>query len=296
MLKATLQALFVTFLWSTSWVLIKIGLGNIPPITFAGLRYSLAFFILLLVYLRSPQSEELSQIGRRDWLMLAGLGILFYKLTQGAQFLALLYLPAITFSLLLNFSAVLIAMLGTALLKERLGAFQWLGIAVSLTGGLLFFYPLSVPQVQVIGFLVAILALSANSFSSILGRAINRARRLSAVTVTVVSMGIGGSLLLITGIATQGLPTLEPRDWLIILWLAAVNTAFAFTLWNQSFAHTERGAIQHHQQHAAYSDRCAGLDISWRTPHRLGGVGHGCGRHRNFDGSAAAKEKSTDGN
>ena len=37
-----LQALFVTFLWSTSWVLIKIGLDQIPALPFAGLRYTLA--------------------------------------------------------------------------------------------------------------------------------------------------------------------------------------------------------------------------------------------------------------
>ena len=36
-----LQALFVTFLWSTSWVLIKVGLKEIPAISFAGLRYTL---------------------------------------------------------------------------------------------------------------------------------------------------------------------------------------------------------------------------------------------------------------
>jgi drug/metabolite transporter (DMT)-like permease len=37
----------VTFLWSTSWVLIKIGLrGDLPPITFAGLRYGLATLCL----------------------------------------------------------------------------------------------------------------------------------------------------------------------------------------------------------------------------------------------------------
>jgi len=34
-LRAVLQALFVTFLWSTSWVLIKLGLKDIPPLTFA---------------------------------------------------------------------------------------------------------------------------------------------------------------------------------------------------------------------------------------------------------------------
>ena len=43
-----LQALFVTFLWSTSWVLIKFGLQDIPAISFAGLRYALAFLLLAM--------------------------------------------------------------------------------------------------------------------------------------------------------------------------------------------------------------------------------------------------------
>jgi len=38
-LKAILLALLVTFIWSTSWVFIKIGLREMPAITFAGLRY-----------------------------------------------------------------------------------------------------------------------------------------------------------------------------------------------------------------------------------------------------------------
>ena len=44
---AVLQALFVTLIWSASWVLIKVGLAHIPAITFAGLRYSLAAVGLL---------------------------------------------------------------------------------------------------------------------------------------------------------------------------------------------------------------------------------------------------------
>jgi drug/metabolite transporter (DMT)-like permease len=37
---AALQALLVTFLWSTSWILAKIGLDDLglEPISFAGLR------------------------------------------------------------------------------------------------------------------------------------------------------------------------------------------------------------------------------------------------------------------
>lgn len=54
------------------------------------------------------------------------------------------------------------------------------------------------------------------------------------MTVTVVSMGIGSVVLLVTGILIQCLPRLTLMSWLIILWLAVVNSAFAFTLWNRT--------------------------------------------------------------
>jgi drug/metabolite transporter (DMT)-like permease len=47
-------------------------------------------------------------------------------------------------------------------------------------------------------------------------------------------MGIGSVILLGSGILLQGLPPLDLQSWLIILWLAVVNTAFAFTLWNHT--------------------------------------------------------------
>jgi drug/metabolite transporter (DMT)-like permease len=52
--------------------------------------------------------------------------------------------------------------------------------------------------------------------------------------VTAVSMGVGALVLLTTGVAIQGLPPLSVQHWLIIGWLAVVNTAFAFTLWNRT--------------------------------------------------------------
>jgi drug/metabolite transporter (DMT)-like permease len=41
-------------------------------------------------------------------------------------------------------------------------------------------------------------------------------------------------MLLVIGIAFQGFGQLDLRSWLLIAWLAVVNTAFAFTLWNQT--------------------------------------------------------------
>ena len=53
--RAVIEALFVTFLWSTSWVLIKLGLDDIPALTFAGLRYMAAWVCLLPLAWRSGQ-------------------------------------------------------------------------------------------------------------------------------------------------------------------------------------------------------------------------------------------------
>jgi drug/metabolite transporter (DMT)-like permease len=74
----------------------------------------------------------------------------------------------------------------------------------------------------------------ANALSSILGRYINRSRLLSPLLVTVVSMGIGSALLLVSGLLVQGLPALSLRNGFFIAWLALVNTALAFTLWNHT--------------------------------------------------------------
>lgn len=233
-LTAILQALLVTFLWSTSWVLVKFGLADIPAFTFAGMRYSLAFLLLLPVFIRSGQARNLPQLTRAQWLRLVLLGLVYYTITQGTQFLGLQLLPAITFSLLLNLSAPLVALLSIPLLKELPTRLQWAGIGVFLVGVLVYFYPAGIESGMALGLLVGMASVLATSAASIIGRGINRLGQIPALTVTVVSMGIGGVLLLVLGLVVEAPPTLGLTQWGIVLWLALVNTAFAFTLWNHT--------------------------------------------------------------
>jgi len=228
-LRAALLALLVTFLWSTSWVLIKRGLGEITPLTFAGLRYSIAFLLLLPACWR--RRSEVRALSLRDWGGLLALGLVFYALTQGGQFLTLEHLEAITFSLALSFTPVLVAVASVAT-RERPTKRQWTGIVVALCGGALYFLSTGVPSGGAVGLLFAGITLAANAAAALLGRAVNRRQTASPVVVTTISMGIGGICLLASGIGIEGLPTLAPPSWGIILWLAVVNTALAFTLWN----------------------------------------------------------------
>ncbi|HSM49791.1 MAG TPA: DMT family transporter [Thermoanaerobaculia bacterium] len=228
-------ALFVTFLWSTSWVLIKLGLRDLAPLSFAGLRYVLAALLLLpALALRPADRAALRGMGPREWLELAGLGLVLYAVTQGAQFAALALLPAASVGIVLAFSPLAVAVASAPLLHERLERRQAAGLLLFLAGALLYFGAGAWPVGRAAGLAAALLALVANAAASILGRAVNRRGRLSPLAVTAVSMGLGSAALLATGVAIEGLPRPTPAGWAILGWLAAVNTALAFTLWNRA--------------------------------------------------------------
>lgn len=235
-LVAVLQALLVTLLWSFSWVLIKIGLADIPPLTFAGLRYVLAFLCLLPFAWRRGEIARLRRVSPAGWGLLIVLGLVYYTATQGGQFVTLVYLPAATFSMLLNFTVVIVAGLGILFLHERVTRGQWMGMVVFIAGVLIYFYPQLTPAGQTaslaVGYVIAGITVFANAVSSLLGRAANRTRTLSPLAVTTASMGVGSVVLLLIGLLLEPFPVLTWQSWLIILWLAVVHTAFTFTLWN----------------------------------------------------------------
>ncbi len=233
-LFAVLQALLVTFLWSTSFIIIKWGLADIPPITFAGLRYILAFLCFIPFILKKKYTEELRNLTTSQWKKLILLGFVFYTFTQGAQFLGLSLLLAVTVSLMLNFTPLIVAIMGIKLIDEKPTILQWSGAILFIIGILFYFYPISFYGNQGIGLAVMAVGVLANSGSSILGRNINRSKDISPLVVTFVSMGVGALLLLIIGFALKGAPSINPKNWLLLLWLAVINTAFAFTLWNHT--------------------------------------------------------------
>lgn len=236
-LFAGAQALVVTFLWSTSWVLISLGLADLPPLTFAGLRYALGAVVLMAVALsRSRARQELRHLDRREWTALCTLGVVLYALTQGSQFVALSMLPAATVSLVLAFSPVVVALSAALALAEPVGRRTGLGLGLATAGACVYFVGGGGLGGAAAGVLVAVLGLLANAGASVLGRAINSGSGLSPLTVTAVSMTIGAALLLAVGLPTQGLGAVTASSASILVWLAVVNTAGAFLLWN----HTQR--------------------------------------------------------
>jgi drug/metabolite transporter (DMT)-like permease len=233
-LTAILLALLVTFLWSTSFIIIKIGLDEIPPLLFAGLRYSLAFLIILPFFLSRERLNTIRRLKNADWRNLFFLGIVFYFLTQGAQFIGLALLPAVSVSLILNFTPVVVAFMGLTFLNERPTLLQWNGTLLFMIGILIYFYPVIFSASQAIGISVMLIGVLANAGASVMGRNINRKGNIDPLTITGVSMGIGSLFLISAGMLIEGIPEISFTNILLLIWLALINTALAFTLWNLS--------------------------------------------------------------
>lgn len=246
-IRAIIVAVFVTALWSSSWVLIRFGLDDegLTPLTFAGIRYVVAAVILVGVVVAVPRHRgEIRTVAGAAWRRLAFLGVVIIAVTQGAQFLAIATQPAATTSLVLSLTPLLVAAGSTAALGERPDQRQLLGTGLIVAGAAAYFMGdlgFTAP-----GMAAAAVCLVFNSIGALLGRSANRGLGVSPLLVTTVSICVGSVILLGVGIAAEGMPVVTGRAWAIIVWLAAVNTAWAITLWNWSLRRltaTESAAV-----------------------------------------------------
>jgi drug/metabolite transporter (DMT)-like permease len=236
------ETLLVTFLWATSWVLIKVGLNDLDlqPVSFAGLRYALAAAILAPLgwrAIRAVHRRGDHGLDRRLLARVAVLGIFLYALAQGAQFAALAVLPAATVSLVLATIPIWVG--GIAWLRAEEAASRWqvAGIAVLVAGAALYFGGIDLGAAGAVGIAAAALCAASSTIGQHLSRDMNRdaqARLGGPIGLTALSMAIGSVLLLGAGLWLEGWPELDLRGWAIVAWLAAVNTAFAFTLYNRT--------------------------------------------------------------
>jgi drug/metabolite transporter (DMT)-like permease len=235
--RASLLAVFVTILWASSWVLIRIGLDTteLDPIGFAGLRYSVAAAVLWVVILRRPGPTGMRSLDGGRMTELVVLGLVFYAITQGAQFVAIANQPAATTSLVLSFTPPLTAVVAAVVLGERLAPIQFIGM-FAVAGGAALYFTGSLGA-TLIGMAAALICLAANTASAVLGRRVNRREGADPLMVTTASMSVGAVALLVVGALVEGFDRPSGTSIAVIVWLAVVNTAWAFVLWNKSLAH-----------------------------------------------------------
>src|SRR5882724_3221852 len=83
--KVAIVAAFVTLcvVWSSTWLAIKVGLRDLPPISYAGIRFVIAIVVLLAV---SIGRARLLPRSRAEYIILAFTGVLMFTVNYGLLF------------------------------------------------------------------------------------------------------------------------------------------------------------------------------------------------------------------
>jgi len=235
-LLAIMEAYLVTFLWSTSYVLVKIGLAQLSPLTLVALRYVVASAILIPFALTRGEATLLKE--RSNWLKMGFLGLTGYTVAQGLQCLGLFYLPAVSVTFILNFTPVIVLVLGVAFLGEYPTPLQLGGMGLALLGAYLFFKaPLS--AYTLLGVAVTLVSGLGWAAYMVSGRLMFLRERISPLGMTAFSMGFGTAILAATAFSLEGPSYISLSSWGIVFWLGVANTALAFFLWNHALQRLE---------------------------------------------------------
>ena len=129
---AWLVLIATLMLWSGNWIVARAVRNDIAPGIATVGRLAIVLAILLPFAFRGLR-EKLPALTRRDWKILAALGFTGGGLHLALQWLGLHYTTATSGILYLSMSPIFILVLA-APLGERIGARQWLGVAISFCG------------------------------------------------------------------------------------------------------------------------------------------------------------------
>jgi len=212
-------------------VVAKVGLDYLKPLTFNGLRYCAAFLLLLPLMARRGGLKRNLTPGH--WRRLFIIGLSVYTIGNSALFWGLQYLPATTVSFILTLTPIPVLFFGILRLKEAPAGWQVVGLLVALAGGALFFSPgLRADELLAMG--VAGIALLAFAVFGVLGREVAKSGEVGTLSLTAIPLGLGGGLALLLALVVEGLPDFSLIGCIIVLWMAAVNAALAYLLYNHA--------------------------------------------------------------
>lgn len=215
-------------IWGSTWLAIKIGLEELPPFKFAGVRFLIASALLfLLVRIKGLSFPR----GRSEWLTMLILSIFMIGLPYGLVFWGEQYIPAGLAAVLNSTIPLFVALFAHLTLPgERLSLITLLGLILGFGSVVVIFSDKLAPVAE--NALWGELALLGSAVSYGFATVFARSKTLShnpIVTVTV-QMFCGAIMLLAAGfiVERQAQFTISPCSVGALLYLAIVGSALAF--------------------------------------------------------------------
>jgi drug/metabolite transporter (DMT)-like permease len=231
-MKSRLVWLVLCLIWGSTWLFIKLGLSDLPPFTFAAIRFVIASAILFAIVAvrRLPLPRT-----RADWLLLATTGVLSFSLNYGLVFWGEQYVSSGLAALLqATIPAFGLLIAHFYLPNEQLTPVKIVGVVMGVAGvGVIFSNQLSVAGPRSLAGCAALIVGSAcAAYANVLVKA--RGANLNPAILAGGQMVFGLIPLWLMGILLEGNPF--HLHWtrmavISLLYLAIVGSVTAFLLY-----------------------------------------------------------------
>ena len=233
--KAVLLTVLAGFLWGTSFPAIKIGLQYMDAYTFVFLRFLTASLVMLAIML-FKQGFSFSFNKKRLVLLLGVVNGVAYLM----EYVGMVFTTASKSSLLINLSAVWVALLCPIVLRERLGAKKTVGVMVSLLGVFLTTTNLnfaSLTQGTIMGDLLVVGAGVAWAVFMVYNKPVADASKSLVQPMTLLLICTLIPLLPIAPFSAGVVLSLPLEAWLTILFTAVLCWVVPYYLWLKGLQH-----------------------------------------------------------
>jgi len=217
--------------WSSTWLAIKIGLRDLPPISFVAIRFLIAIIVLLAV---SIGHTRLLPLRRNDYAVLAITGILMFAVNYTLLFWAELHVSSGLAAVLQATIPIFGMIFAHWMLPDEPIRFQKLAGAMIAIGGV------SVICGRLLGFngslafwggMGVVIGAASAAYANVLVKA--RSIQLGPAMLAAWQMIFGTAPLLVLGFAVDGNPARfhwTATSVFCVVYLAVIGSALTFLL------------------------------------------------------------------
>ncbi|RCX04384.1 MULTISPECIES: O-acetylserine/cysteine exporter [Kosakonia] len=229
--KDVLLAMLVVVAWGLNFVVIKVGLHNMPPLMLAGLRFVLVAFPAILFVAR-PKVPLRLLLGYGLTISFGQFAFLFCAIKFG--------MPAGLASLVLQAQAFFTIILGAGVFGERLQIKQLVGITLAVLGVLVLIESsLNGQHVPLLGFLLTL----AGAFCWACGNIFNKKIMQHSSRPAIMSLVVWSALIPIVpfmvaslifdgpALMLQSVVSIDFTTLLSLVYLAFVATILGYGIW-----------------------------------------------------------------
>jgi len=264
--KQILLALIVPITWGLGFTLAKIGMEQFSALLIMSIRFGIAG--LVLVWFTKPPWGHMREI-----FVVALIGS---TIQYGLTYNGLKGIDASTAAILVQLEGPILALLGTILLKEKLGLTRALGMGLAFLG---VFIIAGEPRLE--GHIDSVILLVAGSAVWAVAQImISRLKGLSGITILAWVAIMAAPQMLIASLIIedgqwQAITSASLVDWSIIFYLAFIMTVVGYSIWYHLLSSVDVSKISPFLMLLPITSIVAGmilLDEKLTVPMIIGGV------------------------